>query len=93
MCDMNAPDSFAGYSATLRRNLMPAIVVPMMDTHPPDDIDDGAFLGNVGAHVAGLPAIVRPGGPWYPDYGGIVPVSAQQHIVTPEPWTTDDWGG
>lgn len=88
---MNAPDSFAGYSDALRRHLLPAIVVPAIDYHPPDDIDDGAFLGNVGAFEAGLPAIVAPNGPWYPDYDGIVPVSAQQQIVAPEPWMTDDW--
>lgn len=86
----NAPDSFAGYSDTMRRDLLPAIVQPMMDTHPPDDMDDGAFLGTVGVFVAGLPAIVAPNGPWYPDYTGIVPMSAQQQIVAPEPWLSDD---
>jgi len=91
MCQPNAPDAFAGYSAILRRNLLPAIVVPLIDTHPPDDIDDGAATGTIGAFEAGLPALVQPNGPWFPDYGGIVPVSAQQQIVAPEPWTTDDW--
>jgi hypothetical protein len=86
----NAPDSFPDYADAFRRQLNPAIVVPLVDTHPPDDVNDGAFLGTVGAFVAGLPAIVVPNGPWYPDYQGIVPVSAQVQIVAPEPWTDDN---
>lgn len=90
-CAPNAPDSFASYSAAIRRQLSPAIVVPMIDYHPPDDIDDGAYLGNVGVFEEGLPAIVAPSGPWFPDYGGIVPISVQQEIISPEPWMSDDW--
>lgn len=83
----NAPDTFPEYANAFRRQINPAIVKPLIDYHPPDDIDDGAFLGTVGAFVAGMPAIVQPNGPWYPDYQGIVPVSAQQQIIAPEPWT------
>lgn len=88
-CAPNAPDSFRDYSDTLRRHLLPAIVVPLIEPHQPDDIDDGAFVGTVGL-FATTPAIVTPNGPWFPDYGGIVPVSAQQQIVAPEPWMNDD---
>lgn len=85
----NAPDSFADYADILRRNRH-AIVAPLIDLHPPDDVDDGAYQGTVAASVSGLPAIVVPNGPWYPDYQGIVPVSAQQQIIAPEPWTDDN---
>jgi hypothetical protein len=61
----------------------------MVDFHPPDDSQEGAWQGTVGIFET-VPAIVQPNGPWYPDYTGIVPVSAQQQIVAPEPWTVAD---
>jgi len=88
-CSQNAPDAFSAYANALRGRLLPARVSPMVDFHPPDDNQDGAWQGTVGIFES-LPAIVQPYGPWYPDYTGIVPVSAQQQIVAPEPWTVDE---
>lgn len=93
----NAPDAYSQYAeAFRRRGLLPAIVKPLVDYHPPDDLDDGAFLGTVGVFVSAssrgaLPAIVKPNGPWFPEYGGIVPISVQPSINAPEPWRIDDY--
>jgi hypothetical protein len=83
----NAPDAFGGFAAALRRALLPAIVDPLVDTHPPDDIDDGAYQGSV-ASWHGQSALVQPAGDWKVDYTGIIPVSQQPQIKTPEPWET-----
>lgn len=94
-CAPNAPSAFSEYSDALRRQLQrSAVITPsMVDSHPPDDNDDGAFTGTVGLFQT-MPAISAPLGPWYPDYQGIVPVSAQQQIASPEPWTSyEDFNG
>lgn len=88
-CAPNAPSAFAAYSDLLRRNLMPAKVVPLVDSHRPDDPIDGAYVGTVGAFQAPS-AIVAPNGQWAPTYTGIVPVTAQQQITAPDPWLADD---
>lgn len=88
-CSQNAPDAFSAYANALRGSLNSARISPMVDFHPPDDSQEGAWQGTVGIFET-VPAIVQPNGPWYPDYTGIVPVSAQQQIVAPEPWTVAD---
>ncbi len=99
MCDQscapNSPSAFPEYSDALRRQLQRAAVItpPLVDWHPPDDNADGAFQGTVGIFQS-LPAISSPLGPWYPDYQGIIPVSAQVQISAPEPWESfDDFNG
>lgn len=90
-CSPNAPSAFAEYSEILRRHLMPAIVDTKVDTHRPGDVRDGAFIGTVGRFQAPS-AIVDLNGQWNQNYMGNVPVTAQQQITAPDPWTVDQGG-
>lgn len=85
----NAPDAFGDYASAFRRSLLPAIVDPMVDTHPPDDLDNGAYLGTVGVFHTNNSALVQSSGDWQVDYTGIIPVSQQPQIQAPEPWEGD----
>lgn len=94
-CAPNAPAAFPEYSDALRGQLLRASITtpPLVDYHPPDDEQEGAFVGTVGIFQS-LPAIVSPLGPWYPDYQGIIPVSAQVQMTQPEPWeSAEDFNG
>lgn len=85
-CAPNAPSAFTEYSEILRRNMAPAIVNPLVDSHRTGPGSEaGPYIGRVGVFST-LPAIMTPTGQWSPNYMGIVPVSAQQQIVAPEPW-------
>jgi hypothetical protein len=91
----NAPPAFTEYSDLLRGQLQhTSITTPsLVDWHPPNDDDDGAFVGTVGVFQQ-LPAIASPLGPWYPDYQGIMPISAQVQLSAPEPWeSVEDFNG
>ena len=83
----NNPSAFDDYSNGLRALQARTAMQPrpLVDWHAPDDNDDGAYVGTVGVFRT-MPAIPNVLGPWYPDYQGIVPVSAQQQITAPEPW-------
>lgn len=89
-CAPNAPSAFTEYSEILRRNLAPAIVDTKVDWHRPGG-RDGQFYGTVGRFQAPS-AIVATNGQWFQNYMGNVPVSAQQRIDAPDPWTVDQGG-
>lgn len=83
-------DSFDNYAEQLRAHLPGAIVAPLTDDQAPDEGHfSSPFFGTVGAFSAPR-AISSSLGPFDPDYGGNVPVSAQPQLKSVDPWEADE---